>query len=323
MAPNLTTQQRAKRDDLICNTTLKAHEIADEVGCSIRAVEAARSRRRAFGDTRAPPQKRGPRPSISPHVLDDLKRFLSNECDRTLEEMQEFLEDEHGLSVSERTIRRSLKGWSKKIIRRVAKEQRPELRDYYMHQLSRFRSYQLIYIDESGCNRRDGYRRKGWSPRGVTPRQVGQFQRGPRHQILPAYTQDGVLHARVFEGSTDTGVFEDFIREVLDICSEWVGPRPVLIMDNASFHRCTRMKQMCVEANVGLLYLPPYSPDFNPIEEFFAELKAFIKQNWRIYEANIEQGFATFLVGCIEVVGKRRDSARGHFRHAGVTVETR
>ena len=323
MAPNLSLQQRAKRDDLICNTTLKAHEIADEVGCSSRAVEAARSRRRVFGDTRAPHQKRGPRPSISPYVLNALKRFLSDECDRTLEEMQGFLEEEHGISVSERTIRRSLKGWSKKVIRRRDKEQRPELRDYYMHQLSRFRSYQLIYIDESGCNRRDGRRSKGWSLRGVTPRQVGQLQRGPRYQILPAYTQNGVLHARVFEGSTDAVVFESFVREVLDICSRWVGPRPVLIMDNASIHRSSRVKQICAEANVELLYLPPYSPDFNPIEEFFAELKAFIKQNWKIYEANIEQGFATFLKGCIEVVGKRRRSARGHFRHAGVTVETR
>jgi transposase len=50
-------------------------------------------------------------------------------------------------------------------------------------------------------------------------------------------------------------------------------------MDNASFHHTDGILQMCEDAGVILLYLPPYSPDLNPIEEFFAELKAFIKRN--------------------------------------------
>jgi transposase len=49
-------------------------------------------------------------------------------------------------------------------------------------------------------------------------------------------------------------------------------------MDNASFHHSERVKQLCSDAGGKLLYLPPYSPDFNPIEEFFAELKAYIKK---------------------------------------------
>ena len=53
----------------------------------------------------------------------------------------------------------------------------------------------------------------------------------------------------------------------------------MLVMDNASFHHSDRIKILCAEAGVELLYLPPYSPDFNPIEEFFAELKAHIKKN--------------------------------------------
>jgi transposase len=50
------------------------------------------------------------------------------------------------------------------------------------------------------------------------------------------------------------------------------------MMDNASFHRGERVEPMCREAGVELLYLRPYSPDLNPIEEFLAELKAFIKK---------------------------------------------
>jgi transposase len=48
-------------------------------------------------------------------------------------------------------------------------------------------------------------------------------------------------------------------------------------MDNASIHHTERIKQMCRDAGVKLVYLPLYSLDKNPIEEFFAELKAFIK----------------------------------------------
>jgi transposase len=56
-----------------------------------------------------------------------------------------------------------------------------------------------------------------------------------------------------------------------------------------------RIEQMCHNASVKLVYLPTYSLDLNPIEEFFAELKAFIKRRWKIYEANLGQGFDTFL----------------------------
>ena len=78
---------------------------------------------------------------------------------------------------------------------------------------------------------------------------------------------------------------------------------------------------MCYEAGVKLVYLPPYSPDLNPIEEFFAELKAFIRRNWQVYKVNPAQGFNHFLEWCIEVVGRKQNSAKGYFRHAGVTVE--
>lgn len=55
-------------------------------------------------------------------------------------------------------------------------------------------------------------------------------------------------------------------------------------MDNASFHYSERIKEICATVGVKLVYLPPYLPDLNPIEEFFSELKAFIRRNWRRYE---------------------------------------
>ena len=78
---------------------------------------------------------------------------------------------------------------------------------------------------------------------------------------------------------------------------------------------------MCTEAGVKLVYLPPYSPDLDPIEEMFTELKGLIKRNWHIYEDNPEQEFDTFLEWCVDMVGSKKQSAEGHFRHAGVDIE--
>lgn len=150
---------------------------------------------------------------------------------------------------------------------------------------------------------------------------MSQFRRGERYQILPAYAQDGIVLSRVFRGSTDASVFEDFIDQLLRHCGRWPEPKSVLVMDNAWFHNTERITQMCADAGVKLVYLPPYSPDLNPSEEDFAELKSFIRHNWSYYTEDPDQGFGSCLDWCINQVGARENSARGHFRHAGQSIE--
>jgi transposase len=116
-------------------------------------------------------------------------------------------------------------------------------------------------------------------------------------------------------------VFEDFIEQLLRHCGNWPEPKSVLVMDNVLSHHSGRIEQMYSEASVKLGYLPSYSPDLNPIQEFFAELKAFIRRNWHSDEENPEQGFNDFLEWCVDVVGARQKSAEGHFRHAGLAIE--
>jgi transposase len=95
----------------------------------------------------------------------------------------------------------------------------------------------------------------------------------------------------------------------------------VLVMDNASFHYSEGVKELYVRAGVKLVFLLPYSPDLNLIEEFFGDLKRFIRRNWGEYENNLAQDFGAFLEWCISVAGGRVDNARAHFQHARVTVE--
>lgn len=146
-----------------------------------------------------------------------------------------FLWDEFEALVTVYSIGRALAsvGWSKKAARRVVMERNADLRDFYLYKLSFFRSYQLVYVDESGCDKRIGFRRTGWSPVGVTPVQIAQFHRDQRYQVLPAYAQDGIVFARVFQGTTDATVFEDFIEQPLPHCGRFPEPKSVIIMDNA------------------------------------------------------------------------------------------
>ncbi|THC88362.1 hypothetical protein EYZ11_012193 [Aspergillus tanneri] len=323
MAPNLAASQHELIRDMILSRSLTTAQMADVAGCSERSIRYIRSNLRLFGSVKAPPNKAGRPRTVTPPMLDALREHLLAKPDLYLDEMAVFLWDEFDTLVTTASIRRALisVGWSKKAARRIAQERNADLRDYYLHSLSDFRSYRLVYVDESGCDKRIGFRRTAWSPVGVTPVQISRFHREQRYQILPAYAQDGVILARVFQGSTDASIFEDFVEQLLHHCGRWPEPKSVLIMDNASFHHTERLEQMCSDAGVKLMYLPPYSPDLNPIEEMFAELKAFIKRNWKVYEEDPEQGFDAFLEWCIDVVGARTQSAEGHFRHAGSTVE--
>jgi transposase len=70
---------------------------------------------------------------------------------------------------------------------------------------------------------------------------------------------------------------------------------------------------MCSEVGAKLVYLPPYSPDLNPIEEFFAELKAFIERNWQLFGDDPDRDFQEFLEWCVDVVGAEKEVPKAIF----------
>jgi transposase len=76
---------------------------------------------------------------------------------------------------------------------------------------------------------------------------------------------------------------------------------------------------MCQDAGVVLIFLCPYSLDFNPIEEHFGVLKRFIKK-WHENEDFIIKEFKMFLEWCVNVVGSDAHIAENHFHHAGISI---
>lgn len=107
-------------------------------------------------------------------MIDAFYDHLSEKPALHLDEIAVFLWDEFCTTMTTSGLRRALvtKGWSKKTARQHEKKLNTDLREIYLHNLSDFKSYHLVYVDKSGCDRRDGFRRKGWSPSGVDSLQV-------------------------------------------------------------------------------------------------------------------------------------------------------
>jgi transposase len=81
------------------------------------------------------------------------------------------------------------------------------------------------------------------------------------------YIVDGILLACIYIGLTDAVWFEDFVEQLLYYCGKWLEPRSVFVIDNAFWYNKERLERLCADVGVKLLFLPPYSLDFNPIEE--------------------------------------------------------
>ena len=91
-------------------------------------------------------------------------------------------------------------------------------------------------------------------------------------------------------------------------------------MDNAKIHHDPRLIEICNGYGVAIEYLPPYSPDFNPIEATFKDLKAWIKLNYQLSSEFTD--FGQFLHLAITQVCRNKDAVKGHFRTAGYHVIT-
>lgn len=328
MAPNLHTMQRTIMEAMINSKFEDKKKINDEEIAKLneytpRTVRYARSNIKRFGTIDAPPNRSGPSKKITPVMWAALENRLACEPCMTQEDMAAFLRREFNIRVSRVTVGRTLHNanWTKKVARTVAKERDPDLRDEYIYERLSYSSEHFVFVDESGSDRSIGTRKRGYAPRGIIPVQIKRFHRGKRVQILPAYTQDGVIYFEVYEGSTTTQVFDGFIERLLPYRGRFPEPRSVLVMDNASWHFSERMMRMCEAAGVIVLPQSAYSPDFSPIEEFFGELKNYIRS--RVHDAweLIKADFKLFLEECVKAVGSRKKSARGHFKNALISIE--
>jgi transposase len=93
--------------------------------------------------------------------------------------------------------------------------------------------------------------------------------------LVAALTTRGMIAPWVLDGPINREAFETYVEKVL--VAE-LRPRDIVVMDNLSSHKGHRVREMIEAAGATLLYLPPYSPDFNPIEQAFSKLKALLRK---------------------------------------------
>ena len=94
------------------------------------------------------------------------------------------------------------------------------------------------------------------------------------HTVIAALRLEGVTAPAVFDGPIDTASFLAYVEQVL---VPTLRPGDVVVLDNLAVHKQPEVRAAIEAAGARLRFLPPYSPDFNPIEQAFAKLKAFLR----------------------------------------------
>jgi transposase len=132
----------------------------------------------------------------------------------------------------------------------------------------------LVFVDESWASTNMA-RRYGRAPRGERLRMSVPHGHWKTTTVIAGLRNSGIVAPFVIDCAVDRDVFETWVERVL-VPELRVGD--IVIMDNLSSHKGPRVQALIQAAGAELRYLPPYSPDFNPIENAFAKLKALLRK---------------------------------------------
>ncbi len=168
-------------------------------------------------------------------------------------------------------------------------------------------SRSLVFVDEMGTHTSLSplY---GYSPRGQRAFFKIPRNRGMNTTLLSSMSLEGMGPSMAIEGFTTKEVFEAYIEHFL---APTLREGQVVVMDNLSAHKGQRIRKLIEDRGCEVLYLPPYSPDLNPIEEAFSKVKRLL----RVIGARTKEAL-------VEAIGKALDEvgvwdARGFFTHCG------
>ena len=196
--------------------------------------------------------------------------------------------------------------------RRAAEQDRPELiaeRAAWREEFAAVDPSRLVFLDETGASTAMD-RTHGRAPSGV--RVDGPVPHGHWKVVTltAAVRLGGVPESAclAFDGATNAAAFEAYVRECL---VPTLRPGDIVVMDNLSCHKTAEVARLIESAGATVRYLPPYSPDLNPIERLFSKLKAWLRSaKARTVDALIEalgEGLRAVRVGDV----------RGWFTHSG------
>ncbi len=142
----------------------------------------------------------------------------------------------------------------------------------YWHHLREINPENLVFIDEMGMNL-SLCRTHARSLKGRRAYSANHYK-GKNISVIGAMALNGFLGCMTIEGSTNSDVFRVFVEKILVNCLE---PGTVVVMDNLSAHKRSDIELIIEQAGAKVIYLSPYSPDFNPIENCWSKLKQYLR----------------------------------------------
>jgi transposase len=149
-------------------------------------------------------------------------------------------------------------------------------------------------------------------PRGERVQGYVPRNRGTVTTMIGAMGLDGVRAMMTVEGATDAEVFDTFVTHLL---VPKLKPGDIVVLDNVGAHKPEAALARIRAAGARVLFLPPYSPDLNPIEHCWSKVKAFLKKFEALTVASLDAAIAR----AIELVTPK--DALGWFEHCGYPVQ--
>jgi transposase len=165
----------------------------------------------------------------------------------------------------------------------------------------------LVFVDEMGAHTSLSVL-YAYSPRGRRIHAEVPRNRGPNTTLLASITIDGMGPCVAVEGSTTSAVFEAYVEQVL---VPTLRPGQAVVLDNLTAHKGARVRELVEGRDCELMFLPPYSPDFNPIEEAFSKVKGLLRKAG----ARTREALVDALGAALEAV--TAEDAQGFFKHCG------
>jgi transposase len=208
-----------------------------------------------------------------------LLKLITDRPDATLAEIQIALNDTHGLKKSVSCLWRFYARHNvtfKKTLH-AAEQDRPDVkaaREVWRANQAAWDPAKLVFIDETGTAT-NMTRLRGRSEEGQ--RLVDKIPHGHRKTttFIAALRNDRITAPLVIDGAMNGETFIAYIRQFL---APTLTPGDIVIMDNLPVHKVAGVRQAIEGAGASLIYLPPYSPDLNPIELAFSKLKAWLRE---------------------------------------------
>ena len=229
----------------------------------------------------------GNNPSILPeYIIDLLLDKVDDDCTQRLEDLQLWLEKDHGIVVCLKTISRYLLTfhYSIKLIKvissRVLDSDVQAARLQYgaaMDTILLDSTREIIFLDETGFTASMRVKR-GRSSEGERPIMATSSIRSRNHSMAAAISREGLVYYRVQETAYNSTGFCAFLSDLFAKLQELGKHNCLIVMDNVRFHKTAENIAVVRGHGHEIMWLPAYSPELNPIEKVFAQWKAIVRR---------------------------------------------